>query len=152
MTIECLHCGRVPIIWNTVAAFWGMHVSPAKHSYAWQPRKRDFWTDTHTHGRTDRCRTKWSLCAAGDTINCLFIHYHNKFFNPHKIQLTKRRWEEQIMTIITAKNTLTALGGSWGKMKALISVTCQGRSNTRLSMAKKRLTVSGRNWGKMKAL
>ena len=29
-----------------------MHVSPAKHSYAWLPRKCDYRTDTHTH--TDR--------------------------------------------------------------------------------------------------
>ena len=39
-----------------VAAFRGMHVSPAKHSYAWLPRK--------CYYRTDRRRTKWSLCAA----------------------------------------------------------------------------------------
>ena len=30
---------------NIVAAFRGMHVSPAKHSYAWLPRKCDYWTD-----------------------------------------------------------------------------------------------------------
>ena len=41
-----------------VAAFPGMHVSPTKHSYVWLPRKCDYWD-----GRTDRCRTKWSLCA-----------------------------------------------------------------------------------------
>ena len=29
-----------------VVAFWGMHVSPAKHSYAWLPRKCDYQTDT----------------------------------------------------------------------------------------------------------
>ena len=45
---------------NIVAAFWGMHVSPVKHSSAWLPRKCDYRTDT----RTDRRRTKWSLCAA----------------------------------------------------------------------------------------
>ena len=45
---------------NKVAAFQGMHVSPAKHSYAWLPRKCDYWTDA----RTDKCRTKLSLCAA----------------------------------------------------------------------------------------
>ena len=38
---------------NIVAAFWGMHVSPAKHSYAWLPRKCDYQTDRHTHRRTD---------------------------------------------------------------------------------------------------
>ena len=36
---------------NIVAAFRGMHVSPAKHSYAWLPRKCDYRTDTR---RTDR--------------------------------------------------------------------------------------------------
>ena len=45
---------------NIVVAFRGMHVSPAKHSYAWLPRKCDCRTD----GRTDGRRTKWSLCAA----------------------------------------------------------------------------------------
>ena len=49
---------------NIVAAFRGMHVSPAKHSYAWLPRKCDYRTDTQTNGRTDRRRTKWSLCEA----------------------------------------------------------------------------------------
>ena len=42
-----------------MAAFRGMHVLPAKQSYAWLPRKCDCRTD----GQTDRCRTKWSLCA-----------------------------------------------------------------------------------------
>ena len=49
---------------SIVAAFQGMHVSPAKHSFVWLPRKCDYRTDTQTDGRTDRCRTKWSLCAA----------------------------------------------------------------------------------------
>ena len=40
-----------------VAAFRGMHVSPAKHSYASA-------TDGRTDGQTDRRRTKWSLCVA----------------------------------------------------------------------------------------
>ena len=51
---------------NIVAAFRGMHVSPAKHSYAWLPRKCDY--------RTDRHRTKWSLCA---TMHC---RRHKKCF------------------------------------------------------------------------
>ena len=41
-----------------------MHVWPAKHSYAWLPRKCDYQTDTQTDRRTDRHRTKWSLCTA----------------------------------------------------------------------------------------
>ena len=36
---------------NIVAAFQGMHVSLAKHSYAWLPRKCDYWTYRR---RTDR--------------------------------------------------------------------------------------------------
>ena len=31
-----------------VAAFRGMYVSPAKHSYAWLPRKCHYWTDRQT--------------------------------------------------------------------------------------------------------
>ena len=41
---------------NIVAAFRGMHESPAKHSSAWLPRKCDY--------RTDRRRTRWSPCTA----------------------------------------------------------------------------------------
>ena len=32
---------------NIVVAFQGMHVSPVKHSYAWLPRKCEYWTDRH---------------------------------------------------------------------------------------------------------
>ena len=39
------------------ATFPGMHVLPAKHSFAWLPRQCDYRTDRHT----DRHRTKWSL-------------------------------------------------------------------------------------------
>ena len=31
--------------WNIVAAFWGMHMSPVKHSYVWLTRKCDYRTD-----------------------------------------------------------------------------------------------------------
>ena len=61
-------------IWiNIVAAFRGMHVSPAKHSYAWLPRKCDYRTDARTDGRTDgqtdarQSDTYVPLCFAGDT-------------------------------------------------------------------------------------
>ena len=41
-----------------VAAFRGIHMLPAKHSYAWLPRKCNYqYRQTHA-------RTKWSLCAA----------------------------------------------------------------------------------------
>ena len=39
---------------NIVAAFRGMHVSLAKHSYTWLPRKCDYRTDRHTDGWMDR--------------------------------------------------------------------------------------------------
>ena len=48
---------------NIVAAYQGMHVSPAKHSYSWLPRKCDYWTDRQTHRQTDIRQTKWFLCA-----------------------------------------------------------------------------------------
>ena len=58
---------------NIVAAFWGMHVLPAKHSFAWLPRKCDYRTDRHTDGgrQTDSGQSDHyvQLCFAGDTIN-----------------------------------------------------------------------------------
>ena len=59
-----------------------MHVSPEKHSYVWLPRKCDYRRD----GRTDRRRTKWSLCAtllhrrhknnvSGHILLAFFSHY-----------------------------------------------------------------------------
>ena len=57
---------------NIVAAFRGMHVSPAKHSYAWLPRKCDY-QESVTTGRTDRQTDAGQsdpyvpLCFAGDT-------------------------------------------------------------------------------------
>ena len=41
-----------------------MHVSPAKHSYVWLPRKCDYCTDGQTDGQSD---PYVSLCFAGDT-------------------------------------------------------------------------------------
>ena len=65
---------------NIVVAFPGMHVSPAKHSYAWLPRMCDYRTDRQTYiqtdRHTDRRRTKWSLCAA------MLRNRHNKV-KPH---------------------------------------------------------------------
>ena len=37
-----------------MAAFRGLRVSPAKHSYAWLPKKYDYRTDGRTDGLTDR--------------------------------------------------------------------------------------------------
>ena len=83
-----------------------MHVSPAKHSYAWLPRKCDYRTDGRTDGQTDTGQSDpyVPLCFAGDTKTyfghsccvpnwcshsvvfnlCLFIknpgHLKNQFF------------------------------------------------------------------------
>ena len=62
-------------------AFRGMHVSPAKHSYARLPRKCDYWTDAHTHRRMDGQKDARQsdpyvpLCFAGDTKTTLLILY-----------------------------------------------------------------------------
>ena len=59
---------------NIVAAFQGLHVSPAKNSYAWLPRKCDYRSERQTDGRTDGQTDTWEsdpyvpLCFAGDTI------------------------------------------------------------------------------------
>ena len=47
---------------HVVAAFRGMHVSPAKHSNAWLPRKCDYWTDA------EQSDPYVLLCFACDTI------------------------------------------------------------------------------------
>ena len=53
---------------NIVAAFQGMHMSPAKHSYVWLPRKRDYWIDGQTRQTDARKSDPYvSLCSAGDT-------------------------------------------------------------------------------------
>ena len=56
---------------NIVAAFWRMHVSPAKYSYAWLPRKCDYRTDKHTDGQTDTAQSDpyVPLWFQGDTKN-----------------------------------------------------------------------------------
>ena len=55
--------------WNIVAALRGMHVSPAKHSYEWLPRKCDYWTDRHMDRQTpDKVIPMWPLCFTGNTI------------------------------------------------------------------------------------
>ena len=64
---------------NIVAAFRGMHVSPAKHSYAWLPRKCDYRTDGRTDRQTDAGQSDpyVPLCFAGDTINyCVIPNQH----------------------------------------------------------------------------
>ena len=50
---------------NIGAAFRGMHVSPAKHSYVWLPRKCDYRTDRQTDARQSDPYVP--LCFAGDT-------------------------------------------------------------------------------------
>ena len=67
-----------------MAAFRGMHVSPAKHSYAWLPRKCDYWTDTQTDGQTDAGQSDpyVPLWFAGDTIKTRAVLMANVTHNP----------------------------------------------------------------------
>ena len=58
-------------IQNIVAAFQGMHVLLAKHSYVWLPRKCEYRTDR----RTDRCRT-----------NRIYHHFVQGHGNPPECQ------------------------------------------------------------------
>ena len=59
-----------------------MHVSPAKHSYAWLSRKCDYRTDRHTHTQTDAGQSDpyVPLCFAGDTksISKSFLNYWHR--------------------------------------------------------------------------
>ena len=49
-----------------VAAFQGMHESPAKHSYAWLPRKCDYGTDRQTDRQTpDYKNLPWLRTGTG---------------------------------------------------------------------------------------
>ena len=59
---------------NIVAAFRGMHVLPAKHRYAWQPRKCDWRTERHKDRQTDTRQNDpyEPLCFIGDTKQQLF--------------------------------------------------------------------------------
>ena len=79
LCIWFLFLGRGSKVWqwlNIVAAFQGMHVSPAKHSYAWLPRKCDRQTDRQTEGQTDARQSYpyMTLCFAGDTLNGRVVH------------------------------------------------------------------------------
>ena len=59
---------KVCLYLNIVAAFKGIYVSPAKHSYACLPRKCDCRTDRHTDGQTDAGQSDpyVLLCFVGD--------------------------------------------------------------------------------------
>ena len=66
-----------------VAAFRGMHVLPAKHSYARLPRKCDYRTDRQTDvGQRD----PYELCFAGDTKIPMCCYAQ---------QATQKLWEHQ---------------------------------------------------------
>ena len=75
-----VHCTHKFKYRNIVAAFRGMHVSPAKHSYAWLSRKCDYRTDRHTHTQTDAGQSDpyVPLCFAGDkkSFPWHFAHLH----------------------------------------------------------------------------
>ena len=71
-----------------------MHVSPAKHSYAWLPRKCDYRSDTRMDGRTDAGQGDpcVPLRFAGDTKRDLTQSYDK---NPYR---TNKNFENQWTT------------------------------------------------------
>ena len=61
-----------------MAAFRGMHVSPAKHSYAWLSRKCDYRTDRHTHTHRQTPDKVIPMCryASQATQQVISIYVH----------------------------------------------------------------------------
>ena len=78
-----IRSGGIKILkhYNIVAAFIGMHVSPAKHSYALLPRKCDYQTDRHTDGRTDRQTPDKviPMCRYASQVTYYLWHYLTRF-------------------------------------------------------------------------
>ena len=74
---------------NIVAAFWGMHVSPAKHSYAWLPRKCDYRTDRHTHADAGQSDPYVPLYFAGNTKSILNTNAHSFPWEPFVWEISK---------------------------------------------------------------
>ena len=60
--------------------FQGMYVLPAKHSYAWLPRKCDYWTDRHSDRRTDPGQSDPYVTYIVHIIVCaaMLCRWHNK--------------------------------------------------------------------------
>ena len=90
-----------PYLNNIVAAFRGMHVSPAKHSYAWISIKCDYRTDKRTEaGQSDPYAP---LCFAGDTkihsTSLSFGHVHKVMcpFWPWAVKLSSKEFPLFIM-------------------------------------------------------
>ena len=78
-----------------------MHVSPAKHSYAWLSRKCDYRTDRQTHTQTDAGQSDpyVPLCFAGDTKSFPW-HHRNDFAHLH-FSLTGNETESKTKNITT---------------------------------------------------
>ena len=79
-----------------VAAFRGMHVSPAKQSYVWLPRKCDYRTDRRTESDP-----YVPLCIAGDTTMtiCFIKNFHkSKACLPYKYATSLRRLQSCLYT------------------------------------------------------
>ena len=68
-----------------MAALQGMHVSPAKHSYARLPRKCDYRTQRQMQGQTDDGQSDpyVPLCFKGDTV--MIPVSHSAKCRQHKI-------------------------------------------------------------------
>ena len=64
---------------NIVAAFRGMHVSPAKHSFAWLQRNCDYRTDTQTHTQRQTPDKVIPMCRYASQATQQW--HKNHFFN-----------------------------------------------------------------------
>ena len=67
---------------GALEAFQGMHVLPAKHSYAWLPRKYDYRTDTQTDA------------GQSDPYVPLMLHRRHKKINLDLSCLTLTQWSK----------------------------------------------------------
>ena len=116
---------------NIVVAFRGMHVSPAKHSYAWLPRKCDYrtdrQTDRQTYRRTDRQTPDkvipmcMPLCFAGDTKmiysnNRLSINEWCEFEGIRTC--TMLNWNETFLFYVTVQDVSVIFDKLWQHIDA----------------------------------
>ena len=103
-----------------MAAFRGMHVSPAKHSYVWLPRKCDYRTDS----QTDRRQTRWFLCAA--MLRMRHKNVQSTFIScqclKSGITMHKLKQQDSYITHTCWQSAITSLFGNVGDKRVLKSL------------------------------
>ena len=94
-----------------MAAFRGMHVSPAKHSYAWLPRRCDYQTDRRTDRQTPdkvipKCRYASQATQKGTEKK---IHKLNYKHTVQSLTFYAQCMYKDSLTIIITTSTLILL-------------------------------------------